>query len=268
MAVKERLDMLLVQQGYFPSRQRAQGAIMAGLVTVAGRRVDKPGTKFPADVAIEVQGQAHPYVSRGGLKLEQAIQQLNFNPSGKVLIDIGASTGGFTDCALQHGAIRVYAVDVGYAQLAWKLRQDDRVVVMERTNARYLEASDFPEQADAATIDVSFISLSTILPPVVQLLTPGGEIVALIKPQFEAGREQVGKRGVVRDAAVHRQVIMQVWSVATVLELGLLGLTFSPVTGPEGNIEFLAWFKHGAVDLVTQSKLEEVVERAHAHLHA
>ncbi len=268
MVVKERLDLLLVQQGYFPSRQRAQGAIMAGLVTVDGKRVDKPGNKFSTDVAISVQGQEHPYVSRGGLKLERAIQEFGFDPAGKTIIDIGASTGGFTDCALQHGAKRVYAVDVGYAQLAWTLRQDERVVVMERTNARYLEAGDFPELADAATIDVSFISLATILPPVVRLLIPDGEIVALIKPQFEAGRDQVGKRGVVRDAAVHQQVIRQTWAVATALELGLLGLTYSPITGPEGNIEFLAWFGRGAGDRVAEDEIEKTVEQAHAHLQA
>lgn len=266
MIVKERLDVLLVQQGYFPTRQRAQGAIMAGLVFVDGRRTDKPGTKFPENVAIQVQGQDHPYVSRGGLKLERAIKQLGFDPSGKVVIDIGASTGGFTDCALQHGAKRIYAVDVGYAQLAWTLRQDERVIVMERTNARYLHASDFPEQADAATIDVSFISLGTILPPVVELLTLDGEIVALIKPQFEAGREQVGKRGVVRDAATHRQVIRQVWDIATSLGLGLIGLTFSPITGPQGNIEFLARFKRVSDDVVMEDQIANVVELAHANL--
>ncbi|HHW98430.1 MAG TPA: TlyA family RNA methyltransferase [Firmicutes bacterium] len=266
MVDKERLDVLMVQQGLFESRQKAQGAIMAGLVTVDGQLVDKPGTRFAREVDIQVQGQEHPYVSRGGLKLEQAIRELGFDPAGKVIIDIGASTGGFTDCALQHGAQRVYAVDVGHAQLAWKLRQDQRVVVMERTNARYLKAGDFPEQADALTIDVSFISLATILPPVVQLLRPGGEVVALIKPQFEAGRDQVGKRGVVREKTVHRQVIGQVWEVASNLQLGLQGLTFSPITGPEGNIEFLAWFKQGAVDLVTPESVEKIVELAHGQL--
>ncbi|HBK84965.1 MAG TPA: TlyA family rRNA (cytidine-2'-O)-methyltransferase [Firmicutes bacterium] len=266
MIIKERLDVLLVQQGYFPTRQRAQGAIMAGLVFVEGQRADKPGTKFPEDVTIRVQGQEHPYVSRGGLKLERAIKQLGFDPAGRVVIDVGASTGGFTDCALQHGAIRVYAVDVGYAQLAWTLRQDERVVVMERTNARYLQASDFPERADAATIDVSFISLGTILPPVVELLTPDGEIVALIKPQFEAGREKVGKRGVVREAATHRQVIRQVWDTAASLGLGLVGLTFSPITGPQGNIEFLARFKSAADDVVIEDQIANVVELAHASL--
>ncbi len=266
MAEKERLDLLLVQLGLFDTRQKAQGAIMAGLVTVNGQRVDKPGARFRRDADVQVQGQEHPYASRGGLKLERAIRELGFNPQGKVIIDIGASTGGFTDCALQHGAKRVYAVDVGHAQLAWKLRLDPRVVVMERTNARYLKLSDFPEQADALTIDVSFISLATILPPVVQLLQPGGEVVALIKPQFEAGREQVGKRGVVRDRAVHKQVIERVCQEASHLGLGLLGLTFSPITGPEGNIEFLAWFKQGVGDSVTTESIEKTVELAHGQL--
>jgi 23S rRNA (cytidine1920-2'-O)/16S rRNA (cytidine1409-2'-O)-methyltransferase len=268
MSSKERLDILLVQQGLFSSRQKAQGAIMAGLVSVAGQRVDKAGTKFPADASIEVLGQEHPYVSRGGLKLERAIHELGFDPAGKTIIDIGASTGGFTDCALQHGAKHVYAVDVGYAQLAWSLRQDERVTVMERTNARYLEPDDFPELVDAITIDVAFISLATILPPIVKLLLPKGEIVALIKPQFEAGREQVGKKGVVRDQAVHRQVIQDTWGVASNLGLGLLALTFSPITGPEGNIEFLAWFREGESDSVTGEVIGEVVEQAHRQLDA
>ncbi|NLW16130.1 MAG: TlyA family RNA methyltransferase [Firmicutes bacterium] len=266
MATKERLDIMLVQQGFFDSRQRAQGAIMAGLVRVDGKRIDKPGTRVPPDADIQVEGQEHPYVSRGGLKLERAIKELGFDPGGKVIIDIGASTGGFTDCALQHGAKRVYAVDVGYAQLAWKLRQDQRVVVMERTNARYLQASDFPELADAATIDVSFISLALIFPAAVPLLVPGGEIVALIKPQFEAGRELVGKRGVVREPNVHRQVINQVWETASELQLGLMGLTFSPITGPEGNIEFLSLFKQGTADRVSPADVETVVELAHKQL--
>lgn len=266
MAVKERLDVLLVRQGFFASRQKAQGAIMAGLVTVAGQRVDKPGTKFTNEVLIEVQGQVHPYVSRGGLKLERAIYELGFDPVGKVIIDIGASTGGFTDCALQHGAKHVYAVDVGYAQLAWALRQDERVTVMERTNARYLEPSDFLELADAITIDVSFISLATILPAAARLLVPGGEIVALIKPQFEAGRKQVGKRGVVRDAAVHRQVIQDTWCVARNQKLGLLALTYSPITGPEGNIEFLVWFRQGVSDRMPEDSIVEIVELAHEQL--
>lgn len=266
MNTKARLDVLLVQQGFFSSRQKAQGAIMAGLVYVSGERVDKAGTKFPADVPIVVQGHEHPYVSRGGLKLERAINEFGFDPADKTIIDIGASTGGFTDCALQYGAKHVYAVDVGYAQLAWSLRQDERVTVMERTNARYLEPSDFPELVDAITVDVSFISLATILPAVTKLLLPEGEIISLIKPQFEAGREQVGKRGVVRDRTVHRQVIQETWNVANHLGLGLLALTFSPITGPEGNIEFLAWFKQGASDRVTQETIDETVEQAHEQL--
>lgn len=268
MAVKERLDILLVQQGFFASRQQAQGAIMAGLVTVAGQLIDKPGTRFTEDVPISILGQEHPYVSRGGLKLEQAIRELGFDPTGKIMVDIGASTGGFTDCALQHGARHVYAVDVGYAQLAWSLRQDERVTVMERTNARYLTANDFSQAVDAITIDVSFISLAKILPAVAKLLLPGGEIIALIKPQFEAGREQVGRRGVVRDASVHQQVLLQVWEVAQKLSLGLWGITFSPITGPEGNIEFLARFKHGEMDRVSPIIIAETVELAHRQLRS
>ena len=192
---KKRLDDLVVQHGLAPSRQRAQGLIMAGEVLVDGQCIDKPGTQVPIAARVHIRHQEQPYVSRGGLKLKQAIDGLGFAPKGKVILDIGASTGGFTDCALQHGASRVYAVDVGYAQLAWSLRQDPRVIVMERTNARYLQPQDMPEPADAATIDVSFISLAVILPPLLPLLVERGEVVALIKPQFEAERSQVGRGG-------------------------------------------------------------------------
>lgn len=263
MTLKNRLDVLLVEQGYFPAVQNAQGAIMAGLVYVDGKRVDKAGTRLAASVRLEVRGQSLPYVSRGGLKLAKAIDEFDLVMDGKVMIDIGASTGGFTDCALQNGAVKVYAVDVGYGQLAWSLRQDERVVVMEKTNARYLAKADFPELADIITIDVSFISLGTILPPIVDLLHDQGQVIALIKPQFEAAREQVGERGVVKDEDVHRQVIRHTWQIASELGLGLLGLTYSPITGPQGNIEFLAWFKKSAADVVTDSQVHDLVQLAH-----
>jgi 23S rRNA (cytidine1920-2'-O)/16S rRNA (cytidine1409-2'-O)-methyltransferase len=266
---KERLDLLLVQQGLFPSRERARGAIMAGLVFVDGQREDKPGSRFPLDAAVEVRGDDLPYVSRGGLKLEQAMRQLGFDPKGKVILDVGASTGGFTDCALQHGALKVYAVDVGYNQLAWHLRQDPRVHVLERTNVRYLTAEQVPELVDGVTIDVSFISLRLALPPAVRLLRSGGDLVALIKPQFEAGREQVGKRGVVREMSVHRQVIEQVLEYATEQGLALLGLTYSPITGPEGNIEFLGrWQKADAQTPADarQVDVQALVQAAHEAL--
>lgn len=263
--IKERLDIILVQQGWFASRERARGAIMAGQVFVAGKREDKPGNKFPPDAAIAVHGSDLRYVSRGGLKLERAIQELGFDPSGKTVLDVGASTGGFTDCALQHGARLVYAVDVGYAQLAWSLRQDERVVVLERTNVRYLSKEQVPQAIEAVTIDVSFISLGLVLPPVVQLLSPDGDLVALIKPQFEAGREQVGKRGVVRDAEVHQSVIARVLQQSADLGLSLRGLTYSPITGPEGNIEFLGlWRKSDAAAIAID--IPTLVQKAHAEL--
>ncbi len=267
--VKERLDLLLVQQGLFPSRERARGAIMAGLVFVDGQREDKPGNRFLLDAELEVRGDDLPYVSRGGLKLEQAISELAFDPRDKIILDIGASTGGFTDCALQHGARKVYAVDVGYNQLAWSLRQDPRVVVLERTNVRYLTARQIPELVDAVTIDVSFISLRLVLPPAVQRLRSGGDVVALIKPQFEAGREQVGKRGVVREQSVHRQVIEQVLAYAAEQGLTLLGLTYSPITGPEGNIEFLGrWQKEcdQSRQIPSPADVQALVGAAHENL--
>lgn len=245
---KERLDVLLVELGYFDSREKAKAAIMAGLVLNGTERIDKAGTKLPRDAVITVKGAPHPYVSRGGLKLEKAISHFGLDLKEAVMLDIGASTGGFTDCALQHGAALVYAVDVGYNQLDWSLRQDERVRVMERTNFRHMTAErlDGP-QPDFATIDVSFISLKLILPVLAQLLQPGGLTVALIKPQFEAGREHVGKSGVVRDSAVHRYVLREVLSFAQDQGFKLEALTYSPITGGEGNIEFLAlWRLDGA----------------------
>ncbi len=265
---KERLDILLVNAGLFASRERARGAIMAGLVLVNGQRVDKAGTKLPVDVALQVLGDDLPYVSRGGLKLAKAIETFGFDPGGKVMLDVGASTGGFTDCALQNGASKVYAIDVGYAQLAWSLRQNPQVVVMERTNIRYVTPDQLPELADAATIDVSFISLGLVLPPVRNLLKDQAEIIALIKPQFEAGREQVGKRGVVRDQEVHREVIERVMEAAKQCGLRMQALTWSPITGPEGNIEFLGyWTKHGE-EVVQVYHIEQVVAAAHTELRA
>lgn len=212
---------------------------MAGLVLVDGERVDKPGTPVPLDAEIRILGEAVPYVSRGGLKLEKALREFNISLQGKVVLDIGASTGGFTDCALQHGAQKVIAVDVGYGQLAWKLRQDPRVINMERTNVRYLQPEQLPELPEVITVDVSFISLALVLPVAAELLKTGGIIIALVKPQFEAGREKVGKRGVVRDPQVHREVLQKIISTAQELNLALAGITFSPLKGPEGNIEYL-----------------------------
>lgn len=248
---KVRADVLLVERGLASSREKAQAQILAGLVFAGGAAVDRPGTKLTRDAAVEIRGEAVPYVSRGGLKLEKALDVFELPVAGRVAIDVGASTGGFTDLLLGRGAARVYAVDVGYGQLAWKLRQDPRVVVLERTNARYLTRESLAEAVasvlkgrefvlpDLATIDVSFISLDRILPAVTTLLRPPGDIVALVKPQFEAGRGQVGKHGVVRDPAIHEQVIRKVGAAASVLGLAARGLTCSPVTGPEGNVEFL-----------------------------
>jgi 23S rRNA (cytidine1920-2'-O)/16S rRNA (cytidine1409-2'-O)-methyltransferase len=240
---KERLDILLVEQGYFESREKAKAAIMAGLVFANEEPVDKAGTKISRTAAIKVKGAVHPYVSRGGLKLEKALKLFEIDLQDAVMLDIGASTGGFTDCALQNGASYVYALDVGYNQLDWSLRSNDRVNVMERTNFRYTKLEDLmgPEP-DFATIDVSFISLRIILPPLKVILGSRGSIVALIKPQFEAGREKVGKSGVVRDPNVHQEVLEQVLSFAAGLGFVLKGLTFSPITGGEGNIEFLAYW--------------------------
>ena len=236
---KERLDVLLTRMGLCDSRERAKAEIMSGSVFVNGQRADKPGMTYAEDAMIELRGTGVGFVSRGGLKLEKALSVFPVDPAGKVCMDCGASTGGFTDCLLKRGAIRVYAVDVGYGQLAWSLRTDPRVINMERTNARYLTPEDIPEKLDLAVIDVSFISLSLILPAVRDLLQPDGEIVCLIKPQFEAGRERVGKKGVVRDPAVHKDVLDSFLRTAASLGLHPVGLTWSPVRGPEGNIEYL-----------------------------
>ena len=239
MKHKERLDVLLTQKGLCDSRSRAQALIMSGEVYVNGLKCDKAGTAVEVEAQIEVRGNACPYVSRGGLKLEKALRDFGVNPAGFVCSDSGASTGGFTDCLLQKGAKKVFAIDVGYGQLAWSIRTDERVVCMERTNIRYVKPEDLGEPLDLSVVDVSFISLRIVLPAIKSLLKPTGQIVCLIKPQFEAGKDKVGKKGVVRDAAVHEEVLNGFLSLAAELELTVRNLTFSPVKGPEGNIEFL-----------------------------
>lgn len=242
--MKERLDVLLVKQGLAESREKAKALIMAGDVFVQGQREDKAGTMFEeAKVQITVKGSSLKYVSRGGLKLEKAMECFPISLEGKICMDIGASTGGFTDCMLQNGASKVYSVDVGHGQLAWKLRNDDRVVCMEKTNFRYLTREDIADDLDFASVDVSFISLTKILVPARKLLKAGGQMVCLIKPQFEAGREKVGKKGVVREPKVHREVIEKVMDFADLAGFGILGLTFSPIKGPEGNIEYLIFLQ-------------------------
>lgn len=238
--MKERLDVLLVKRGLAQSREKAKALIMAGDVFVDGQREDKAGTMFEEERArIEVRSAGLKYVSRGGLKLEKAMECFPIRLEDKICMDIGASTGGFTDCMLQNGAKRVYSVDVGHGQLAWKLRNDGRVICMEKTNFRHMKPGDIPDLLDFASVDLSFISLTKILLPARNLLAPGGEMVCLIKPQFEAGREKVGKKGVVRDPSVHREVIQKVMDFADLMGFSILGLTWSPVKGPEGNIEYL-----------------------------
>lgn len=241
MSKKTRLDVLLVERGLQESRQKAQATIMAGIVYVNNQKVDKPGTAVPDDAHIEVRGKTLRYVSRGGLKLEKAMQVWPIVLEGKICADIGSSTGGFTDCMLQNGAAKVYAVDVGTNQLAWKLRTDPRVVCLEKTNARTLTTQQVPEALDFASIDVSFISLKLIFPALYGLLKEGGEVACLIKPQFEAGREKVGKKGVVRDSAVHLEVLEHFLEYAKENNFTVLGVTYSPIRGPEGNIEYLGY---------------------------
>lgn len=242
---KERLDQILVDRGLFPSRERAKAAVMEGIVFVEGRRSDKPGLALDPAASIELRGDALPWVSRGGLKLEKALRVFAFDPAGLVCADCGASTGGFTDVLLQSGVKKVYAVDVGYGQLAWKLRCDERVVNLERTNARYLTREQIPEPLDLAVMDLAFISLRLVLPPAGALLRPGGDVICLIKPQFEAGRDKVGKKGVVRDAEIHREVLEGLVRFFPEAGFSLLGLDYSPIRGPEGNIEYLAHLRQG-----------------------
>lgn len=264
---KERLDVLLVERGLVPSRERGRAYIMAGQVYVGEQKMDKPGIVVANNATITIRGDKLLYVSRGGLKLAKALMEFSIDLSGKVVADIGASTGGFTDCALKHGATQVFAIDVGYGQLAWSLRTDPRVVNLERTNIRYLEPNQLGVLVDCATIDVSFISLAKVLPAVRQLLLPQGFIIALIKPQFEAGRDCVGKRGVVRDPLIHQQVITNVLSSAYELGLTAVNLSFSPVTGPEGNIEYLVLLANGDT-AITEAAITTVVATAHAELNA
>lgn len=268
--MKERLDVLLVKRNLAESREKAKAIIMSGSVFVNGNREDKAGTTFDVEKAqIEIKGHTLPYVSRGGLKLEKAIAVFGVNVDGKVCMDIGASTGGFTDCMLQNGADHVYAIDVGHGQLAWKLRQDARVICMEKTNIRYVTAEQIPEKIDFASVDVSFISLKKVLGPARELLKEDGRMVCLIKPQFEAGREKVGRKGVVRDKAVHLEVIEMILAFAQSMHFEILDLDYSPIKGPEGNIEYLVYLQKQPEDYVggqPQVTPEGVVEAAHAAL--
>ncbi|MCR5269178.1 MAG: TlyA family RNA methyltransferase [Lachnospiraceae bacterium] len=269
--MKERLDVILVKQGYAKSREAAKAVIMAGNVFVSGQREDKAGSMFETEgLDLLVKENPLKYVSRGGLKLEKALQSFPITLKGLTCMDIGASTGGFTDCMLQNGAVKVYAIDVGHGQLDWKLRTDERVVCMEKTNFRYVTKEQIPEEIDFASVDVSFISLSKILPAAFPLLKTGAEMVCLIKPQFEAGREKVGKKGVVRDPKVHEEVIANVVEMCTGNGFAVLGLTYSPIKGPEGNIEYLIHIRKmsgaepGEVDITKM--IQEPVAKAHAEL--
>ena len=271
--MKERLDVLLVKRNLASSREKAKAIIMSGNVFVDGQREDKAGTSFSEEVQIEVRGHALPYVSRGGLKLEKAMKNFDVSMEGKVCTDVGSSTGGFTDCMLQNGAVKVFAIDVGHGQLDWKLRQDDRVVCMEKTNFRYMTPEDIPDVLDFASVDVSFISLDKILTPAYALLKEQGEMVALIKPQFEAGREKVGKKGVVRDPKVHEEVISRIVRHADEVSFEVLDLSYSPIRGPEGNIEYLIHLRKNPertvypdIPAVFKKKIKEIVEEAHQEL--
>lgn len=265
---KERLDLLLVEKGIITSREKAKACIMEGKVYVDGQKVDKAGEKVSINANIEYRGETLKYVSRGGLKLEKAMNAYNISLDDKVCMDIGASTGGFTDCMLQNGAKKVFSVDVGYGQFAWKLRTDDRVVCMERTNIRYVTLEDIGEQLDFASIDVSFISLKKIMPATLNLLKDSGEVVALIKPQFEAGREKVGKKGVVREISTHKEVVHGIIDFLLEQHLNILGVGYSPIKGPEGNIEYLVYFTKDS-NKTSEFKVEDidrVVEASHVEI--
>ena len=269
--MKKRLDVLMQERSLAPSREKAKALIMAGIVYVNGQKEDKAGAAFPEEAEIEVRGNTLKYVSRGGLKLEKAIEVFGVKPEGKTCMDVGASTGGFTDCMLQNGASKVYAVDVGHGQLDWKLRNDPRVVCLEKTNIRYATKEQVPEEIALSSIDVSFISLSKVLPAVKTLLSPAGEVVALIKPQFEAGREQVGKHGVVRDPAVHCEVIRSAVSYAAENGFTVRGITWSPIRGPEGNIEYLYDLSADPAEAqrfheISDEEIKSIVQEAHGAL--
>ena len=262
---KTRLDQLVFERGFTDSRERAKTTVMSGLVFVNGQRADKPGMPVSPDAQIEVRGDALPFVSRGGFKLDKALKVFPIEAAGKRCIDCGASTGGFTDVLLQHGAAKVYAVDVGYGQLAWKLRSDERVVNLERCNLRYVTAEQIPEKLDLAVMDLSFISIRLVLPAVKELLRDGADIVCLIKPQFEAGREEVGKKGVVRDESVHREVVQGILDFAPTIGLSVLGLDYSPIKGPEGNIEYICHMVNRP-GVSVPLDVAAVVERSHKEL--
>ncbi len=266
---KKRIDLLLVEQGRFPSREQAQRAVMAGRVFYDGRLIDKAGVAVAPGGEIEVRGDSCPYVSRGGIKLESALGGFGIDVGGKVALDAGASTGGFTQCLLQHGATRVYAVDVGYGQLAWELRRDERVRVIERTNLRYLTPEALGERVEFVTLDLSFISLAKVLGAVRELLRPGGEVLALVKPQFEAGRGQVGKGGIVKDAAVQQAVLEQVSAAACQLGFQIRGVTYSTIPGADGNIEFFLWLGYDPEKppqdaVLSPEQASQVVAAAHS----
>lgn len=265
---KLRLDLLLVEQGFFESREKAQAQIMAGNIFVDGQRVDKCGEKIKVSSEIVFKGQKLPYVSRGGFKLEKAIKEFDIDLNEKVCMDIGASTGGFTDCMLQNHASKVFSIDVGYGQFAWKLRTDPRVECMERTNIRYVTTEQLGEKVDFASIDVSFISINKIMPTVLELIKDNGEVVSLIKPQFEAGREKVGKKGVVREKSTHKEVIVKIAENLLNSNVVIKDLSFSPIKGPEGNIEFLIYFTkdQNTKTEFTMEKIDEIVEKAHENL--
>ena len=263
----ERADIRLYKEGLAPSREKARALILAGLVFADGQRVDKPGQKVDEKAELQVTGNDQPsFVSRGGMKLLGAIKAMNLDFTDKIVLDVGASTGGFTDCALQHGARKVYAVDVGYGQRDWRLRQDPRVIIRERTNIRYVKPEDFPEKMDLATVDVAFISLRLVLPVVSRLLTADGEAVALVKPQFEAGREQVGKKGVVKSPEIHEEVLRRVTRQAAECGLTLANACYSPIKGPNGNIEFFLHLQKGMIPACDHSLLSLVVASAHREL--
>lgn len=267
--MKERLDILLVNHGLAASREKAKAIIMSGIVYVDGQKEDKAGSTFEETANIEVRGTTLRYVSRGGLKLEKAMTHFGVELSGKICMDVGSSTGGFTDCMLQNGAVKVYAVDVGHGQLDWKLRNDERVVCMEKTNIRYVTPEDIPDRIEFSSIDVSFISLTKVLGPVKALLTDDGQIVCLIKPQFEAGREKVGKKGVVREKSTHLEVIEMVMDFAVSQGFEILNLEFSPIKGPEGNIEYLLYLQNhtdGQIYPEYHVDPKAIVEEAHKNL--